>query len=108
MPNDFLLLRSLEGIIMHTDVLQIIKDQELSDCKTNAALSVSSYMAYSSAPFAPICSVFANLRIISNLTKSLCRGAVALYSLLMFFNSRNWRFKVCLTGRNMWQTEVWL
>lgn len=35
MPNDFLLLRSLEGIIMHTDVLQIIKDQELSDCKTN-------------------------------------------------------------------------
>lgn len=35
MPNDFLLLRSLEGIIMHTDVLQIIKDQELADCKAN-------------------------------------------------------------------------
>ena len=35
MPNVFVLLRSLEDSIMHTDVLQIIKDQELSDCKVN-------------------------------------------------------------------------
>lgn len=30
-----LLLRRLEDSIMHTDVLQIIKDQALSDCKVN-------------------------------------------------------------------------